>query len=93
MTFSKYSPDEEDEDDCKEDQLFNGAAQSQMLTLAGAGDPTLALDHHDRLLPFFDPPENCKSSFNHCFKCFIINKAFFDAPEKASHCSIIVLTA
>ncbi len=56
-----------------------------MLTLAGAGDPTLALDHHDRLLPFFDAPENCKSSFNHCFKCLIINKAFFNATEKANH--------
>ena len=64
------SPDEEDEDDSKEDQLFNGAAQTQMLTLTGAGDPALTLDKQNRLLPFLDSPEK---KFKFLFKIIYIS--------------------
>ncbi len=51
--------EEEDEDDDKEDELFDGTAETQMLTMpdyamTAAWDTMLILDQHYCFLTFFD---------------------------------------
>ena len=67
MNEDMQSPYEEDENDRKEDQLFHGAAQTQMLTLAGGRDPTLTLNHQNCLLTFLDSPGK---QFHNLFEFF-----------------------
>ena len=43
--YSWNGTDKENEDNGKEDQLFHSAAKAKTLALAGAGDPTLTLNH------------------------------------------------